>query len=160
MSEPVAEDDGPEVPLCPGCLAPVEPHDAFCKMCGQPLTSAATTLPMERIRSFGEITRRGAERPKTIALIGIWLIFGPPVLILLIMTVAFPSPAPQNLDQLPSAIAGLAFTLVPILLFGGILWRTTDRYLNAPPAPTLDESDQNESEATHPDSNSPDVSPE
>lgn len=144
MSEPVAEDDDREVPLCPGCLAPVEPHDPFCEMCGQPLTSAATTLPMERIRSLGEMTRRGAERPKTIALIGSWLIFGPPVLILLIMTIAFPTPAPQTLEQLPQAIFGLAFTLVPILICGGILWRTTANYLNTPVGAPVDDVEDHE----------------
>lgn len=148
MSEPVAEDDGPEVPLCPGCLAPVEPHDPFCAMCGQPLTSAATTLPMERIRSLGEMTRRGAERPKTIALIGIWLIFGPPVLILLIMTITFPSPAPQTLEELPLAIFALAFTLVPILICGGILWRTTANYISPPVEPIREDSKPDDPETT------------
>lgn len=157
MSQPVDEDDGREVPLCPGCLAPVEPHEAFCEMCGQPLTIAATTLPMERIRSFGEVTRRGAERPKTITLIGIWLIFGPPVLILLILTVAFPVPAPQTLAQLPFTIFSLAYTLVPILLFGGILWRTTANYISTPTEPTSDDPEGSKPDSTFTNSESTDV---
>jgi hypothetical protein len=147
MSKPVVEDlDDREVPLCPGCLAPIAPHDPFCEMCGQPLTSAATTLPMERIRSLGEITRRAAERPKTIALIGIWLIFGPPVLILVIMAIAFPTPVPQTLEQLPQAIFSLAFTLGPILLLGGILLRTTARYLTVPRDVARDDTEDDEAE--------------
>ncbi|MDP1796886.1 MAG: hypothetical protein Q8K78_05375 [Planctomycetaceae bacterium] len=77
MSEPIADDDDREVALCPGCLTPVRPHDYFCEKCGLPLSSAATTLPMERIRSTGEMIRRGYERPKPIVLLGVWLIFGP-----------------------------------------------------------------------------------
>lgn len=130
-----------ETALCPGCMTTIPPHAKFCEKCGMPLSSAATTLPLEYTRSMGELVRRGYERPKLISVIGVWLIFGPPCLIMLVLIVAYPRREPVTWTTLPSAIGSILFTLFVFSLPVSILWRTTGRYLATAPASTSNEVD-------------------
>lgn len=143
MSDPIAEEENREVALCPGCLTPIPPHEYFCEKCGLPLTSAATTLPMERIRSTGEMIRRGYDRPKPIVLIGVWLIFGPPAVILIFLIFWFPVQPPRTLNDLPFAALSIVLELGSVVMLCSILWRTTSRFITAQP---VAESEEGESE--------------
>ena len=66
-----------EKELCRGCLAPNEPEAPFCKACGAPLSSYASTAPFESVFAEGHVYRSAVERPhKPIVLLGIWVLFG------------------------------------------------------------------------------------
>ncbi|MCP4378659.1 MAG: hypothetical protein GY794_21095, partial [bacterium] len=45
--------DDPPIPLCPGCMAPVERLQDSCDICGTPLTYQAGIDPVQQIRLVG-----------------------------------------------------------------------------------------------------------
>jgi len=74
-SQPAA--DGGEKQLCVSCMAPNEPSAHFCIKCGAPLSSYASTGPLESVFAEGAVYRQAAERPRSlIVVLGVWLIFG------------------------------------------------------------------------------------
>ena len=50
--------------LCFSCLKENEPGIHFCKHCHTPLTSYATTGPIERMYAFGDFARKAVRHPK------------------------------------------------------------------------------------------------
>ena len=67
-------------PLCISCLAPNEPEAHFCKKCGAPLDSYSATAPFERTLAQGYAFRAAVTgKPKLIVVIGMWILFFPPV---------------------------------------------------------------------------------
>ena len=64
--------------LCSVCLEANLPGKHFCQKCGAPLSSYATTAPLEQIYSLGWMYRRAlSQPPRLIVVLGIWLILGP-----------------------------------------------------------------------------------
>ncbi|QDU32759.1 hypothetical protein KS4_07930 [Poriferisphaera corsica] len=70
---------------CPGCFTQNPKENHFCEQCGKPLTGIASSDPFGQIFSEGyayrSATERTSEKGSSIVLIGMWLIFGPSVLI-------------------------------------------------------------------------------
>jgi hypothetical protein len=63
--------------LCRTCLTPNPPGAAFCRDCGAPLSSYASTAPFESVFAEGHVYRSAVERPhKPVVLAGVWLQFG------------------------------------------------------------------------------------
>ncbi len=79
--DPQIPEQDDEKQLCVRCLAPNLPNDHFCKNCGAPLSSFASTGPFESVFAEGQVYRQAAEQPRSfIVVLGIWLIFGTAVL--------------------------------------------------------------------------------
>jgi len=58
-------------------MFPNDPSAHFCKKCGAPLSSYASTAPFEHIFAEGHAYRQAAEQPRRlIVVLGIWVIFG------------------------------------------------------------------------------------
>jgi hypothetical protein len=73
-----------EKQLCISCLAPNDPSAHFCAKCRAPLSSYASTGPVEHLFAEGTVYRQAAQRPrKFIVVLGVWLIFCPMILICL-----------------------------------------------------------------------------
>jgi len=69
-----------ELHLCISCLASNEPEAHFCKKCGAPLDSYSATAPFERTLAQGFAFRAAVTgKPKLIVVIGMWILFFPPV---------------------------------------------------------------------------------
>ncbi|GAG05518.1 unnamed protein product, partial [marine sediment metagenome] len=96
-------------PLCPDCLAVNEPLAHFCRECGTPMTSHAEIDPLGQIYAIGDTCWKATRRPSSpIVLVGMWLIFATPLVVLLIALLMV-----MTSDKIPG------FTPQP--LFGGIL---------------------------------------
>jgi hypothetical protein len=64
-------------PVCPKCLSAISGYENFCDNCGAALSILS---PFEHIRAMGNAYRSGSDEPrKPIVLVGIWLIFFPPL---------------------------------------------------------------------------------
>jgi len=110
-----------EVMLCPGCLTENEPLADFCVKCGRPLSSIATIDPYKRILATGHLYRQAVSlRPSLIVVVGVWVIFVPTALILLLIALGG---LWQRID---------VFVLAQVAAFGVmcvIPWRVTRNYL-------------------------------
>jgi hypothetical protein len=70
--------DGPELPLCPGCMAENHPAADFCVECGHPLSVMATTDPFRSVFSQGYWYRTAASgRIKPIVFWTTWFLLIP-----------------------------------------------------------------------------------
>ena len=109
-------------PLCPSCMAPNEPGAHVCEKCGAPLDLFATSDPLETIRSRGWGYRQAASgrRVSKVILIGMWLIFGPGVLGILLLTVLGDT---EETNPLWVALSALGF-----LLYAAILYKVSKHY--------------------------------
>lgn len=80
---PNSEEDGVWIdptatPLCPHCLTELPPRAPFCPKCNAPVGAYATYDPIQQIYSTGWLYRRAiGSGISTMALIGMWIIFGP-----------------------------------------------------------------------------------
>jgi len=74
-----------EPELCSFCACPIQSNDHFCPWCQKPLTSFATTDPVQSIRAEGEMIRGAIRRPTPIVVLGVSLLFGPPFFVFLWM---------------------------------------------------------------------------
>lgn len=128
--------------ICPSCSRPVGQADDFCPRCGTPLTTFATTDPIQSIRAEGEMVRRSMQKPTPIVLIGVWLLFAPPLVLLLLMVVI-------GLFHSFDNIFGLLF-VVPFALFAWLYWsivrKVTRRFLAARKESEEQEDDLSEGE--------------
>ncbi len=112
--------------LCPSCVKPVHENAHFCPHCGVPLTSFATTDPLQSIRSEGEMVRRAAKNPSTLALVGIWVLFAPACLVFYFAASAL------IMDQQSGPVEkvlGVALCTFFAILFSAIFWNVTARYV-------------------------------
>ncbi len=104
--------------LCPSCLQENHPDAAFCLNCRSPLGDTVNLDPLRRIPAYGFLYRKASTgSPSKIGLIGMWLIFGPCLLVppfMLVDDFAWPE-------------------LISVALYVGfaafLLYRTTKNYL-------------------------------
>ena len=102
-----------DIPLCYTCLTPAKLHQHFCMNCWTPLTSHAEIDPIGRIYATGDMywkLTRGPSKP--IAIIGLFLLVGPPLIGLPFVIIAFVS-------ELVSDMSGLR--LSGLFSFDGII---------------------------------------
>jgi len=124
--------DGTERALCLACLESNTPNAHFCRKCGAPLSSYATTAPLEHIYALGWMYRTALSKPaRPIVLLGVWLILGPTFLWTVfavgwtayfwaVSEVAWP-----GRDDWMSTILWLSWAGIS----GLILWRITKTYV-------------------------------
>ena len=114
-------------PLCPNCLAENEPRAYFCCKCNTPLTSFAEIDPIMRIHSMGDTVRKAASNPgKIIVLIGMWFVFGVPLVVRTTLYLSAKSFKPSAMEIAELTVAALAFLLVT-----AILTKVTANYFRA-----------------------------
>ncbi len=101
---------------CPACLSPLwDARSDYCPRCTTPVSLASTFDPLKIIRTEGELFRRGARRPSGVAVVGMWMLFGP---------------AAVGSIALAAIIGKFSIVLLSPLfwLYGAILYRVTTRY--------------------------------
>lgn len=75
---------GEEQIVCHNCIAVNHVESDFCRECGTPLSSFATLDPLKHIVATGDTWCKATSGPpKRITVVGMWLIFGPQLLLLL-----------------------------------------------------------------------------
>src|SRR3954465_1049937 len=106
--------------LCPKCLLANSPGAAFCTDCGAPIGMVAAIDPIQQIHAEGFAYRSAVDGPpKLIIVLGMWLLFGPIVLLAPYLILgAFPVSLPQS--------AFVAFLAVASVV---LLYRTTRNYM-------------------------------
>lgn len=105
--------------VCPACLYPL-PADTTdeCPECKAPLTRSSTFDHLAIISAQGEVFRRGASNPSGLVVVGMWLLFGPTSLAVILLA-------------LSGGPLGLLTSLPILLLYVAILGKVTSRYLAA-----------------------------
>lgn len=113
---------------CPSCQTVNPEFEPFCRKCGAPIGATATLDPLNVIRAEGHLFRRALEgRPKLVVLLGVWILFGP----LLVVTTfsAF------NLVLNRSSRADFVFFWFAVglaYLSAVVLYRVTKNYFTIP----------------------------
>jgi predicted amidophosphoribosyltransferase len=118
-------------PVCPQCMALCEPNADFCRACGAPLSALAAFDPYKQIFVQGWFYRRATSRPTSfVVVLGMWLIFGPTVLIACCTMMPW-SLQLSSWNNDPPFLAGMsiAMALGMLGLYAMILYRVTRRYL-------------------------------
>ena len=116
-------------PVCPHCMADIDPLTNFCPKCGAPISSHATMLPFEGIFAQGWAYRNAVSQPgRPIVVLGMWLIFGPVALIALGAYAGLFMRMERGPTTVPGALAWL-LGLALIALYIAILVRVTRGYL-------------------------------
>jgi hypothetical protein len=117
-------------PVCPHCLGPITAWHHFCPHCNAPLTSYATSGPYEQVLSQGDAVRAGVTRPANVlVLFGMWLVFGPTLIIAIISAGGLILVWPESMQQHATArIVGLVVSGFWVVLAASILWKTTRNY--------------------------------
>lgn len=73
------------IAVCPDCLTENDPAADFCKQCARPLSCLAAMDPIKQIYTQGWIYRKAISgRTKPIIFWGMWLIFAPSALVVII----------------------------------------------------------------------------
>jgi uncharacterized membrane protein len=90
-------------PACPSCGSEVERDFDYCPNCSQTLR----TPPRE-----GALSRHSTKRPSTIVLIGMWIIFGPVVVVIYELFRALPEGGPEVRAQIVVAAFYVAILFV------------------------------------------------
>jgi hypothetical protein len=120
----------PRQMLCPGCMAANDPLADYCIKCGMPLGACAGMDPLKSIYLQGRLYRQAASsRPPTIALIGMWLLFGPFVAVGVFATIAFL----KGMSSLTDAFVDPAgFPILAVLvLYAAVLYKVTRNYVRS-----------------------------
>jgi hypothetical protein len=121
--------------LCTSCLHPNPPETPFCKRCGAPIGAISAVGPLEHIYAEGFAYRQATEgRPKTIVLVGMWLLFLPPLVLALPLMAAI-----VNDGRGSGAVFELILILVLAAISAAILIKVTLNYFKQPPAASNDE---------------------
>jgi hypothetical protein len=125
-----AENSVLDEPVCPHCVRPIMAQQHFCPHCNAPLTSFATSGPYEQVLSQGYAVRAGVTRPaNALVLFGMWLIFGPTLIISIISVGGLLLAAPESMGRHATArIVGIIVAGFWIALAATILWKTTRNY--------------------------------
>ena len=152
--EPAAGDDTPEPPeliqpnvLCPNCLTANRPIDHFCTACALPLTSYATTAPLEQVYTLGHAYRAASSgRVHPVVFYGLWALLGLEALALILVAATIGPAAISPLAHGPEpmyesvttytytwidralALLALALGLFITALYVMLLWKMTRRY--------------------------------
>jgi di/tricarboxylate transporter len=107
-------------------MAPNEVSANFCANCRAPLSSYASTGPVEHLFAEGAVYRQAAERPrKFVVVLGVWLLFGMMLLVGLWRCIFGSS---QDEPLVPRIIVSL-FGLAVVAVSGAMIWKTTRNYL-------------------------------
>ena len=117
------DQEQPETPVCPACFRPNPSGADFCQHCGRPMSIIATHGPLEQVYTQGWLYRRGVSgSPRLVPLIGMWLIFGPVLLLMPALVYRYAA------EGVPIALA-----LPLVAVFGVpsaiILYRTTRNHV-------------------------------
>ncbi len=126
---PIEVDDNDqesEAVVCPKCVVENDPDAAFCHQCGAPIGLVAALDPIQSILAEGFVYRQAVEGPpKGIILLGMWLLFLPPMLtVLLGMTYT----ASIHWGATTDALFGILIPLYGVAC-AIILYRTTANYV-------------------------------
>lgn len=125
--------EGPDQPLCIGCLEPVGEHDDFCRACGTPLSTHAAIAPIQRIYAEGDTYWKATHGSvNKIIFWGMWLIFGPCIFMCLEMFPDIDVGLPKGWGVLFGLLVLIFFTVI----YGLILWKVTRNYLRSKGKPT------------------------
>ncbi len=104
--------------LCLSCAAVNPAGTDFCRQCGAPLTSRATTDPYLSIFAEGFAIRQATARPnKPIILIGTWLLSTSALAGAIVSLVS------------GGGILGMAVDLGVLILWGAVAYKVTRNYL-------------------------------
>ena len=80
MTDDQSDPEGDEGVLCPKCLLSNSPAAAFCSDCGAPIGIVSAIDPIQHIYAEGFAYRSAVDGPpKLIIVIGMWLMFFPPL---------------------------------------------------------------------------------
>ena len=152
--EPDAGDDTSEPPeliqpnvLCPNCLTTNRPIDHFCTACALPLTSYATTAPLEQVYTLGHAYRAASSgRIHPVVFYGLWAVLGLEALALILVGVTVGPAAVSPLTHGPEpmyegvtvhadswieralVLLALGLGLFITALYVMLLWKMTRRY--------------------------------
>jgi hypothetical protein len=146
----------PGQPVCLNCMQPTTVGTHFCVHCGAPLTAYATTGPYEQILAGGFAYRQASSSAnKPIVLFGMWLLFGPALVILLVLDLV----AVANIRDIVASVKDFSSAVRMIaagVMFGGmtyisaaLLYKTTKNYLahkNVVGSASESESEEEESD--------------
>ena len=128
--EPEPTEQSPDAGVvCTACLTPNPPHINYCSKCGALLNSLAAFNPFDQTLVEGFAYRRAVDGPPSkIILIGMWLLFGPSILLV---------PFVFANSQLGNPGTGFLGYVVAHAYFAGyliisiiILYRTTANYIS------------------------------
>lgn len=126
--------DTDSVPLCPSCLSPNHPTAHFCSKCGAPLTTYATTAPLESVLARGYCYRTAVSgRVPFVVVLGMWLIFVPQITVTVGFLVTIFSTMP-GADQpwgpapLASHLVGTAIASAAMAVYVAVLVKATCNY--------------------------------
>src|SRR5215471_18605108 len=73
---------------CPSCQALNDRFESFCDSCGAPIGATATVDPVSIIHAEGFMLRKAVDGPpRTIVLIGVWIMFLPALVISAVMAI-------------------------------------------------------------------------
>jgi len=115
--------------VCTACLAPNRPHTNYCSKCGALLNSLAAFNPFDQTLVEGFAYRRAVDGPPSkLILIGMWLLFGPSILLVPVIfsDVRLGNEATGVSGPLFEHIYFAAYLLISIV----ILYRTTANYIS------------------------------
>ena len=109
--------------LCPNCLTANDPKADFCHKCATPMSTHATIDPIASIWARGDTWRKAVERPtKLIVLLGMWAIFGIPMLVYLFLIATI-----RNIVS-PHPVIVFGTLTALIVLHAAILLKATKNY--------------------------------
>jgi hypothetical protein len=120
-------------PICPKCFTPISGSENFCRTCGLPLTLLG---PFEQVRAIGDAYRVATDTPrKPIVVVGMWIIFGPPLFFFLAFGVYCLADIREVIASIRSSDDLVRFLFL-VAMFSGLaficvrmLYKTTRSYL-------------------------------
>ncbi|MBS1794565.1 MAG: hypothetical protein JSS81_11960 [Acidobacteria bacterium] len=124
--------------VCLSCLTPNAPADTECRRCRASLKSGSSLDPLQTIRDEGALFRKAVDGPpKLIVVIGVWVLFGPWILVIIALEYWLIAIGPD--------LVGVIFMLAGAALFifaAKMLYSTTSKYLRAKNAPSTGDDDR------------------
>jgi len=118
--------------LCPHCIKPVDRFDHLCPHCSGPITAHAAIGPLEQVYAAGHAYQNATspDRPRKIIVLGMWLIFGPSVLMYLVYLAAIFSSDSHSEPEINwvSKLGSIIVMAGTLVLFSVILWKVTRSY--------------------------------
>ena len=131
----------PDVEICPVCFRPRPPGASVCQQCLKPLIVADAVAPHVQIADEIRAYDAAAKNPSKLALIGMWLIWGPMFLAAVVVFGAMGyqmATAPSGIHSVSDAIVALCCLALLVFMIGGLgtiagryLYLTTRNYLRA-----------------------------
>ena len=119
----------PELVTCPNCSRTNASLAHFCTKCGAPLSALANIGPWETTLSEGFAYRQAVSGPpKTITLIGMWLLFGPALIGAVFLLLSRLQLTMRN-GFVREELGMLAGMLLLGVISGILLFRTTRNYI-------------------------------